>query len=144
MKKTLAPILLVMAIGVTACGDDEKSAAPATTTETTATAPAKGSKALTELAETRRLVQEGVEAYAAGKATEATELVTDAYLEHFEFVEHDLDEADHELNETLEHQIREELRGMIRGGATAAEVRDLHAKIERGLDRAERKLKAAL
>ena len=74
----------------------------------------------------------------------AAETVNETYLQHFELVEGPLEEVDEELNEELEEQIREELVDEIEAGAPVADVDDLIAEIETGLDEAERPLAGGL
>jgi hypothetical protein len=126
--------LSVAAIGgvvaLSACGDDEKeSSEPKVSNE----------QAITEIAAVRIRLDKAVEEAKAGRETEADELVSEAYLEHFEKVEGPLEEADHELNEKLEDTIREELRETIKAGK-ADEAEDLVAEINRDLTLAEGKL----
>jgi hypothetical protein len=126
--------LSVAAIGgvvaLSACGDDEKeSSEPKVSNE----------QAITEIAAVRVRLGKAVEEAKAGRETEADELVSEAYLEHFEKVEGPLEEADHELNEKLEDTIREELRETIKAGK-ADEAEDLVAEINRDLTLAEGKL----
>jgi hypothetical protein len=78
-----------------------------------------------------------VTAYEKGDAATAEEAVTDAYLEHFEFVEPPLEEADEELNEELEVLIRETLTGAIAAGEPVKDIEKLADEADRGLDEAE-------
>ena len=62
-------------------------------------------------------------AYASGDSDLALSLVTKAYLDNFEFLESPLVNAgERELMEDVEHEMREELRTMIKNGAPASEV----------------------
>jgi hypothetical protein len=127
-------VLSVAAIGgvvaLSACGDDEKeSSEPKVSNE----------QAITEIAAVRLRLDKAVEEAKAGRKAEADELVSEAYLEHFEKVEGPLEEADHELNEKLEDTIREELRETIKAGK-ADEAEDLVAEIKQDLTLAEGKL----
>ena len=130
------PLALSLAVaatlGLAACGDDNDSAA-----EETKATPAQ---AVSEIAATRAALDQGLEQLKSGdrKAAEAT--VGDGYLEHFEIVEGPLEEADHELNEKIEHTLREELRDKIKDGASVAEVTALVNQIKADLATAERTL----
>ena len=63
--------------------------------------------------------------YRAGNADLALSYVTNAYLNNFEFLERPLvDAGERELMEDVEVMMREELRGMIKAGASASEVSD--------------------
>jgi hypothetical protein len=110
----LTPVLAVVALGVAACGDDDKGGPPAETQST-------ASSATTELAATRRGLESARETYRDGDKTAADEQVSEAYLQHFEHVESALEARDHELTEELEDGIREELRELIKTG-TKTEV----------------------
>jgi len=118
------------------CGDSDSS----TTEHEEAEAAATPQEAITEIAQVRRALAAGLVAYAQGKAKQADELIGDAYLEHFELVEHPLEERDEELNEDLELLISTEIRGEIKKGASPAEVKALVAEANRGLSKAEKAL----
>jgi hypothetical protein len=134
-------VAIALLIGAAACGEDDDSDTTATTaTEAVATGP---DQAITEIAEVRRLLDEGLAAYKKGDDPEAEELVTTAYLEHFELVEGPLEEVDPELNEELEELIRETTRDAIASGEPASRVESLIKRANKGLDEAERKLERA-
>lgn len=78
--------------------------------------------------------------YAAGQNDKALEAVTDAYLEHFEFVEGPLGAVDAELAETLEDKIRVDLREAITVGRPIEEVTALGTEIVGLLAQAAAKL----
>ena len=62
-------------------------------------------------------------AYASGDSDLALSLVTKAYLDNFEFLESPLVNAgEKELMEDIEHEMREELRTMIKQGAPTSQV----------------------
>jgi len=124
--------LSVAAIGgvlaLSACGDDEsESSEPKVTNE----------QAITEIAEVRNRLAKAIEEAKAGRTTEADELVSEAYLEHFEKVEGPLGEEDHEFMEELEHRISTEIRDEMKDGAPADEVAELVAATQRDLDKAK-------
>jgi hypothetical protein len=98
-------------------------------------------EALTEIAEVRKGLDRALSTYEAGDAAAADEQVGTAYLEHFEHVEGPLDKVDHELKETLEHAIREDLRSKIKAKAPQAEVKALTDAIEADLTKAEAALR---
>ena len=83
------------------------------------------------------MLDDALAKYADGDAKAAEELVGDAYLEHFEEVEHPLEEVDEELMEDLEHTISTEIRTKMKDGAPAAEVEQLIAATKADLDRAK-------
>jgi hypothetical protein len=82
-----------------------------------------------QIAATAAGIQAAMTSYAAGQNNKALEEVTDAYLEHFEFVEAPLEAVDAELTETLEDKIREDLRDMITAGKPVDEVTALGTEI---------------
>jgi hypothetical protein len=71
-----------------------------------------------------------------GDADAAEKTVGDAYLEHFELVEHPLGERDHELMEELEEAIATDLRNDIKAGKSADEIEAKVDAIEADLERA--------
>ena len=129
MKKSLLTIALsTLALGTAGCGgtaeaESEESATPA--------------EAVAEIGELRTMLDEAVEEYRSGDAEAAEETVGDAYLEHFEQVEHPLGEIDHEFMEELEHTISTTIRERIKQGAPADEVAQLVATTKQDLARAE-------
>jgi len=56
--------------------------------------------------------------------TKAEELAIEAYLENFEYLESDIEVADSELLESLEYNMREELRNMIIDQSPDNEIKD--------------------
>ncbi|MGQ0795944.1 MAG: PEFG-CTERM sorting domain-containing protein [Nitrosopumilaceae archaeon] len=70
----------------------------------------------------RNLLAEAKEEYAAGETEQALSLATKAYLDNFEFLESAVGAQDPELNEEVEHMMREELRDMIKNGAPVEDV----------------------
>jgi hypothetical protein len=93
-----------------------------------------------EVRATRTGLQQAREAYKGGQHARAEELVTAAYLDHFEKVEGPLAKRDKALNERLERLIRTDLRGKIKGKAPLPDVEQLIETITGGLDQAERLL----
>lgn len=143
--KLRTPFLALAACGalaVSGCGEDSKEDSGSTAkqpTETTAQA-SPNATAIREIAATRRGLDEALKRLQGGDAKAAEEQVSETYLKHFELVEGPLDKVDHELNEELEHTIREDLRKKIASGGTHAEVEKLVDEIGAGLDTAEAKL----
>jgi hypothetical protein len=143
--KLRTPFLALVACGALAlpgCGDDsEPSVKPTTKPAPQASAPPPANaRAIQEIAATRRGLEQALKQVRAGDAKVAEETVSETYLKHFELVEGPLDKVDHELNEELEHTIREDLRKKIADGGTPAEVEKLVDEIGAGLDTAEAKL----
>jgi hypothetical protein len=129
-------LLAALSLGLLAagCGDDDDSDNAAEQAEETALSP---DQAIAEIAVVRKMLDDGLAAYEDSDQAAAEELVTDAYLEHFELVEPPLEEADPELNEELEVLIREELGGAVAAGEPEANVKKLVNETHSGLDEAE-------
>ncbi len=89
------------------------------------------------------MLDEGLAQYQDGDQEAADTTVGDAYLEHFEKVEHSLEERDHELMEELEHRISTEIRDEMKDGASADEVAALVEETKAELDTAKAKLQEA-
>jgi hypothetical protein len=118
------------------CGDSDSSTTEAEHAEEAA-AP---HKAIAEIAMVRAGLGAGLLAYAQGKAEKADRLIGDAYLEHFELVEHPLEERDEELNEELELLISTEIRQEIKKGASVVRVKALVSEANSELAKAEKAL----
>ena len=136
MRITIALVLSLLALAGGACGgagtdaEDEPEEAAATPGE-----------AVREIEEVRAQLARALEEYRAGDREQAERLVGDAYLEHFEHVEHPLGERDHELMEELEVLISTTIREKIDQGAPPKEVERLVADANEKLDEAERVLR---
>ena len=148
MRKTfllLIVLLGLVALTVTACGsDDDSSPAAATATdEGEEEGEITAEEAAAEIDEIKRMLDEGLAQYQDGDQEAADTTVGDAYLEHFEKVEHPLEEQDHELMEELEHRISTEIRDEMKDGASADEVAALVEETKADLDTAKAKLQEA-
>jgi hypothetical protein len=152
MRKTfllLIVLLGLVALTVTACGsDDDSSPSAATATEEGGEEGEEegeitAEEAAAEIDEIKRMLDEGLAQYQDGDAEAADTTVGDAYLEHFEKVEHPLEEQDHELMEDLEHRISTEIRDEMKEGASADEVAALVEETKADLDTAKTKLEEA-
>ena len=148
MRKTfllLIVLLGLVAFTVTACGsDDDSSPSAATTTEEgEEEGEITAEEAAAEIDEIKRMLDEGLARYQDGDTEAADTTVGDAYLEHFEKVEHPLEEQDHELMEELEHRISTEIRDEMKEGASADEVAALVEETKADLDAAKAKLQEA-
>ena len=135
MRRTFLVIAtgLLAAALLAGCGGSESAEA-----EEEEVTPAQ---AVAEIGTIRRMLDEAAEKYRAGEAEEAEQIVGDAYLEHFELVEHPLEERDHELMEELEVLISTTIRNEIKDGAPPEEVEQLVAEAKEGLAEAETLLK---
>ena len=133
LSAVLILVLAALALAVAGCGgsdeSDEESATPA--------------EAVAEIDEIKTMLATAVTQVRAGDADAAEETVGDAYLEHFEKVEHPLEEQDHELMEDLEHRISTEIRDEMKEGASADEVAALVEETKADLDTAKAKLQEA-
>jgi hypothetical protein len=120
-------LIAALALAVAGCGgsdesEEEESATPA--------------EAVAEIEEIKTMLATAVDQVRSGDADAAEETVGDAYLEHFEHVEHPLGEEDHELMEELEEAISTDLRNDIKDGKSADEIQAAVDEIETDLDRA--------
>ena len=152
MRKTfllLIVLLGLVALTVTACGsDDDSSPAAATAAEDgedegEEEGEITAEEAAAEIDEIKRMLDEGLAQYQDGDTEAADTTVGDAYLEHFEKVEHPLEEQDHELMEDLEHRISTEIRDEMKEGASTDEVAALVEETKADLDTAKTKLQEA-
>jgi hypothetical protein len=125
--------LLSLSALAAACGSDEKSES-----EEHASTPAQ---AIERIANVRKGLDEAVGEYRDGDKKKADEIVGDTYLEEFEHVEGPLEKKNEELNEDLEHGIREELRAKIKSGVSPQEVETYVADLKTKLDQAEAALR---
>lgn len=119
-----------------ACGGDDEGSG----SEESALSPAE---AVAEVEVVHQDVGESLRTLRDGDADAAEELVSNAYLEHFELVEGPLEDIDAELNEELEELLREEMRAALADGESASAYAKLVAEAERGLEQARRKLESA-
>lgn len=123
MTKLAVAILaaLTVTVGAVGCGGSDESSTDEAVAQIDAIGP---------------LLDDAVEAYRQGKREEADRIVGDAYLEHFEDVEHPLEERDEELMEELEHAISTDIRERMKQGASPDEVGRIVAETKRDLRRA--------
>ncbi len=123
--------LALLAVGCGGSADGEQAE------QEEAATPAE---AVEEIGAVRKLLADALATYRDGQADEAETLVGDAYLEHFEHVEHPLEERDPELMEELEVLISTTIRDAIKEGAPVREVEQLVEDANAKLDEAERLL----
>ena len=136
-RTTVTALALSGALGLAACGDDEKKTSDREAAEHSAT-PAQ---AVAEIGETRTALDAGLKALRSGDRAKAQELISEGYVQHFEGVEGPLGKVDHELNERLEEAISMEIRDKIKQGAPVSEIEALITSTKADLATAERKLK---
>jgi hypothetical protein len=128
-----AAITVAASLSLAACGDDKEPAAEART--------ATPAKARAEAGTVRDQLATALETYKGGDEAAAADQVENAYLEHFELVEGPLEEKDAELNEKLEHAIREDLVEAMKDGKPATEVTSMVEQIDQDLATAETALR---
>jgi high-affinity iron transporter len=104
-------------------------------------ASATPEQAIQEIAAVRKGLDQAVATYRSGDRAAADQQVGDTYLQHFELVEGPLAKVDADLKEQLEAGLREELRAMIKDGATQARVSAKRSEIAAELDQAEAALR---
>lgn len=78
--------------------------------------------ALQYIDEIERLLIQAKQEYRNGNSQKAFDMVTEAYLDNYEFVEGPLGEIDPELMVKIEIDMREELRNMIKSNASTDQV----------------------
>lgn len=127
LSSVLIVLIAALALAVAGCGgsdesEEEESATPA--------------EAVAEIGEIKTMLATAVDQVRSGDAKAAEETVGDAYLEHFEHVEHPLGEKDHELMEELEEAISTDLRNDIKDGKSADEISSAVDEINTDLDKA--------
>jgi hypothetical protein len=103
-------------LALVACGGDSSNDSGSSQEQ------ASASVALKEAGETRDGITGALATYKSGDKQAAEDQVAEAYLQHFEEVEHALEERDAELKEKLEEAINGDLRSAMKAGKPAAEV----------------------
>ena len=86
------------------------------------------------------VLDQAVAAYEAGNTQMAMDLVADAYENHFELIEHPLEEVDAEFMEELETLIATRIRAAMSEGAPVDAVRLLVTEAKAGLEQARQML----
>jgi hypothetical protein len=135
MRKTI--LVLIIALGalmsgvaLAACGGGDSGSADAVSSQ----------EATAEIDEIKTMLDDGLSKYRSGEAEAAEQIVGDAYLEHFEKVEHPLEERDPELMEKLEKRISTEIRDEMKSGTEADTIASLIDETKMDLDTAKAKL----
>jgi hypothetical protein len=135
MRKTT--LVLIIALGalmsgvaLAACGGGDSGSADAVSSQ----------EATAEIDEIKTMLDDGLSKYRSGEAEAAEQIVGDAYLEHFEKVEHPLEERDPELMEKLEKRISTEIRDEMKSGTEADTIASLIDETKMDLDTAKAKL----
>lgn len=123
-----------LALAAAGCGGSTTSSSEERKQATPAEAAAKAG-------ETSTALDAALATYRKGDAEAAQQQVGDAYLDGFEEVEGPLEERDPELKERLERQISTTLRDKMKAKAPIGEVEAAVRDAQRGLRRAEAKLR---
>jgi uncharacterized phage infection (PIP) family protein YhgE len=127
----VAVVLAASLLG--ACGGEDKSGS-----ETTAAAQSTAAEAVKQIDKTTAGLDRAVQQLRDGDAKAAKETVSETYLQHFEDVEHPLEEVAPELKEGLEEGIADDLRNDIGKTSTdevVAEVDALKRKLATAKDK---------
>jgi hypothetical protein len=135
LRTTASLLALSGSFALVACGSEE------TSTESGAAARSSAERALAEIGNVRTSLDDAVAAVRRGDRAKADEILAEGYVEHFEIVEHPLEEVDPALKEELEETLATKLRDEVKRGASAAEVQALAEDAKADLDTAEGKLR---
>jgi ABC-type glycerol-3-phosphate transport system substrate-binding protein len=130
-----AAATLGASLALVACGGDSNDSGASTTEQ------ASASVALKEAGETRDALTAALATYKTGDKQAAEDQVAEAYLQHFEEVEHALEERDAALKEKLEEAINSELRDAMKAGKPAAEIEAQVDTVVADLQKAEAALR---
>jgi hypothetical protein len=131
MPKRLLATLALLAFATAACGGGEDAE------------PLSPDQARQYFTNIDTLLDETVAAQEQGDADQAAELAGQAYLDNFEFLEHDLEEKDHELNERLESLLGPPFRQAIQDGMSQEDLESRVAEIKGLLEQAKAALGVA-
>jgi hypothetical protein len=130
LRTLLSAVALSSSLALAACGGDERSAAQPT-----------AEQAVAEIGPVRSALDDAVAAVRRGDAKRADEILSAAYVDHFETVEGPLGEVDPELKESLEHTLSTTIRDTVKRGAPVRAVQALVDGAKADLDTAEAKLR---
>jgi DNA-binding transcriptional MerR regulator len=130
-----AAATLGASLALVACGGDSND------NSGSSQEPASAAVALKEAGETREGITAALATYKSGDKQAAEDQVSEAYLQHFEEVEHALEERDAELKEKLEEAINTDLRAAMKDGKPAAEVEAQVDAVVADLQKAEAALR---
>jgi hypothetical protein len=130
-----AAAVLGASLALAACGGDSDGESGATQEQ------ASASVALKEAGETRDGITAALATYKSGDKRAAEDQVAETYLQHFEEVEHALEERDAALKEKLEDAINGDLRAAMKAGRPAAEIEAQVAAVVADLRKAEAALR---
>jgi hypothetical protein len=135
-SSTASLAAFISSLALTACGSSDSSSSTGSTQQS-----ASPTLAIKEIGETRDALKAALQTYKGGDAAGAQEQVAEAYVSHFEEVERPLDGKNHELKESLEHAISDDLRADMKAGRSPAAVEAQVKTILADLDKAEAALR---
>jgi hypothetical protein len=136
LTRLAAAAAIAASLSLAACGGDDKEAAKERDDH-----QATPAQAHAEAGTVREQLAAALATYKGGDEAAAAKQVQDAYLEHFEHVEGPLEARDEELNEELEHAIREDLVTAMKAGKPSTEVEGMVQDIDRDLVTAQAALR---
>jgi predicted lipoprotein len=131
VTRRLVAVLVLLALATAACGGEE---------EAEPLSPAQTREYFTNI---DTLLDETVSVHEQDDTEQAAELAGEAYLENFEHLEPDLEEANHELNEELEAKLGPPFRQAIQEGMSQEELESRVDEIRALLDQARAELGVA-
>jgi hypothetical protein len=131
MPKRLLATLALLAFATAACGGGEDAE------------PLSPDQARQYFTNIDTLLDETVAAQEQGDADQAAELAGQAYLDNFEFLEHDLEEKDQELNKRLESLLGPPFRQAIQDRMSQEDLESRVAEIKGLLEQAKAALGVA-
>lgn len=89
------------------------------------------------ISEIRSLLNQTIIEYQNKNSSGASDLVEEAYLENYEFIEAPLAEQNETLMEETEVMLREQLRDLVKSDNVEADIQALLQKINSNLDQAD-------
>lgn len=89
------------------------------------------------ISEIRSLLNQTIIEYQNKNSSGASDLVEEAYLENYEFIEAPLAEQNETLMEETEVMLREQLRDLVKSDSVEADIQALLQKINSNLDQAD-------
>jgi hypothetical protein len=132
-RTLLSVFALSGSLALAACGGNDESTV-ASAQESTP------EQAIAEIGKVKTALDDAVAAVEDGDKAQAGEILSEGYVEHFEKVEHPLEEVDAELNESLEEMLSTTIRDKVKAGAPADEIQALVDDAKADLDTAASKL----
>jgi hypothetical protein len=132
-RTLLSVFALSGSLALAACGGNDESTV-ASSDESTP------EQAIAEIGKVKTALDDAVAAVEDGDKAQAGEILSEGYVEHFEKVEHPLEEVDAELKESLEETLSTTIRDKVKAGAAADEIQTLVDDAKADLDTAASKL----